>query len=1131
MQQSSPHNAPTATNTSSPRSGSRLAWGAALPAVFIVFIMLSGQPFVAVPGHAVRPVGAGATGSSPVASPATPPPGSEYRLGLVAPYTGPIGTLALPSGLGLPALGGALHGPRGLAPAVHPSTGGSTPSNWVVANETDPTSIVEVGGSNQTLLLASASSADLNNGSTGLPNGDPLTPSVYFFKYGFGSVYRSTDGGTSWTTTWVPDNASWAGKGSFYSGEVGTGVSQLSASGTGGAGGAKVFGVESFSEACLQDFEIEFTGGIGNCTSSANISGPEGIALTESSNGGQSWSAARPLAYADPIPYDYHIPAVGACAATSGLLQYGNYTIDPHVTYSSGSGVVVVTWVNDSYTWGPWICVNVGGTPELEAYVNLTSTTWMTISTNGGVSFSTPGPVNANAILPFSYPFLNQVLSYTDTAIGPAPTYPIYRIWNDIPNGSFPSGIVQSFPFEFSNSSNNGTSWSTATDIGNVKVYPVLSAAPGSFANWTAPDLVVDNWSGSAYKGDLYLFWNDNTTTGAGFPSVAFSRSTDGGQTWSDPVYISPNVGSTNTRYFEPSASVAPNGEIWVAYYGESLSTSNNGAGLLTGSYNTYGTYSANGGTTWSPQFQISDTSSSIESSGSAAATGGIGNGPTLAGTTDGTYVAWLDCRGSSCPGVAILPTPSAYVTSLHTAGLSSSTPGVNETLDLFGTATTYALPTTTVLESGASVRVSVPPWVPDNPTTIYAFQNFSGFASSSANPATLTYPGSGNLSANFLPEPAGWITGTVGPYAPGLILTANGNPIPVSPFNATADSFNATIAAGFAYTVIASRFGYTTFSESVPTQSGRATQVPIWLPREDGWLSGKLTPANATLLVNGSAVAVNAQSGAFNDSLSWGQYWVNASETGYTSFSQYVTVSPLHTSPISPTLSGGWITGVISPLTGSVKVNGVAVGLLSGNFNVSEPGGTYTLSATAPGYSSFSWTILVTPGHSSSKNIALTNAGWIVGTVGPSAALHSALVYVAGKQIALSPTGVFNATEGAGSHVVAVSATGYNTSSFSESVTPGNVTYANVTLGVTSPTQNCSASNTCSNKGGGNTTSSNSNLLLYAGIGIVVLIAVIALALLLTRRRRPPTSDEGAPPSEPAPYDESVGETGSPPS
>jgi hypothetical protein len=66
----------------------------------------------------------------------------------------------------------------------------------------------------------------------------------------------------------------------------------------------------------------------------------------------------------------------------------------------------------------------------------------------------------------------------------------------------------------------------------------------------------------------LYLVWQDGRFNG--LDTVAFSMSTDGGTTWSNPVQINmtpPNANPLRTQAFIPQVEVGPNHEIVVTYY------------------------------------------------------------------------------------------------------------------------------------------------------------------------------------------------------------------------------------------------------------------------------------------------------------------------------------------------------------------------------------------------------------------------------------------------------------------------------------------------------------------------------------------------------------------------------------
>ena len=51
------------------------------------------------------------------------------------------------------------------------------------------------------------------------------------------------------------------------------------------------------------------------------------------------------------------------------------------------------------------------------------------------------------------------------------------------------------------------------------------------------PDFAVDRSSGA-----LYAVWQDSRFSGGSHDDIAFSRSTDGGNTWSAPVKVEPDA-------------------------------------------------------------------------------------------------------------------------------------------------------------------------------------------------------------------------------------------------------------------------------------------------------------------------------------------------------------------------------------------------------------------------------------------------------------------------------------------------------------------------------------------------------------------------------------------------------------
>ena len=92
------------------------------------------------------------------------------------------------------------------------------------------------------------------------------------------------------------------------------------------------------------------------------------------------------------------------------------------------------------------------------------------------------------------------------------------------------------------------------------------------------PEVAVDRNPTSAGYGNLYAVWQDSRfSNGGDFSSfsllideVAFSRSTDGGFTWSTPIKINKTpigIPLGNRQAFTPAIRVAADGTIGVTYY------------------------------------------------------------------------------------------------------------------------------------------------------------------------------------------------------------------------------------------------------------------------------------------------------------------------------------------------------------------------------------------------------------------------------------------------------------------------------------------------------------------------------------------------------------------------------------
>jgi len=133
-----------------------------------------------------------------------------------------------------------------------------------------------------------------------------------------------------------------------------------------------------------------------------------------------------------------------------------------------------------------------------------------------------------------------------------------------------------------------GVTWSDGKGIG-LNEYPRVQDK-----EWLAVDL-----SQSQFKGNIYVTWTEFDQYASASPSdssrIRFSRSTDEGETWSNPVTISDVSGDCvdddNTTEGAVPA-VGPNGEIYVSWAGP--------LGLMFDK-------STDGGVTWGKDIFVSD--------------------------------------------------------------------------------------------------------------------------------------------------------------------------------------------------------------------------------------------------------------------------------------------------------------------------------------------------------------------------------------------------------------------------------------------------------------------------------------------------------------------------------------------
>jgi hypothetical protein len=144
-------------------------------------------------------------------------------------------------------------------------------------------------------------------------------------------------------------------------------------------------------------------------------------------------------------------------------------------------------------------------------------------------------------------------------------------------------------------------SWDMATVV-SLDGTITFGGAPNPGGLMGQANIAVDT-SGGPYHGNVYLLCTVNRNSINDPADIMFARSTDGGVSWSSPIRINDDVGTSAYQWFG-TMSVAPTGRIDVVW----LDTRNNPSSTSA----LYYSNSHDGGVTWSQNVRISDHFNSL---------------------------------------------------------------------------------------------------------------------------------------------------------------------------------------------------------------------------------------------------------------------------------------------------------------------------------------------------------------------------------------------------------------------------------------------------------------------------------------------------------------------------------------
>jgi hypothetical protein len=115
-------------------------------------------------------------------------------------------------------------------------------------------------------------------------------------------------------------------------------------------------------------------------------------------------------------------------------------------------------------------------------------------------------------------------------------------------------------------STDQGSTWSAPTIVSNLLDAPVFTLD----GQLVRSGDIIPQFTSDPTNGNLYVTWQDGRFSSSGLAKVAFSESTDGGNTWTAPIEIdqvpSTAVGGAAQAY-EPTIAVNSAGKIGVSYY------------------------------------------------------------------------------------------------------------------------------------------------------------------------------------------------------------------------------------------------------------------------------------------------------------------------------------------------------------------------------------------------------------------------------------------------------------------------------------------------------------------------------------------------------------------------------------
>jgi hypothetical protein len=289
-----------------------------------------------------------------------------------------------------------------------------------------------------------------------------------------------------------------------------------------------------------------------------------------------------------------------------GVIEPGIFRSDPVLDSDANGNFYYnsLTVNGGNYTCDVFKSTNGGATWDLGTYAYGGDKQWMTIDKTGLIG-------SGNVYAYWTQSFSSCSPGYFTRSVDDGVTYqscitvtgnPFWGTLSVGPDGELyvcGSGFVVTKSTTAQNPS-SGVTWDLSRTVsldGTMSSFRSGSPNPGGLLGqaWIA----VDRSSGPT-RGYVYLLCSVDRTSNSDPLDVMFSRSTDGGSTWSAPIRVNDDAGTTAYQWFG-TMSVAPSGRIDAVWY-----DTRDNPGSVTSAL--YYSSSTDGGLTWAANEKLSES-------------------------------------------------------------------------------------------------------------------------------------------------------------------------------------------------------------------------------------------------------------------------------------------------------------------------------------------------------------------------------------------------------------------------------------------------------------------------------------------------------------------------------------------